>query len=344
MYGAVAGPPSTSRSRFVGFPGLRNRRVVTTGAMPRAKPNAPQAPAGGKKDAKTKQTSMTLPDKKPARKTPVKAKTKPKRSDKKQGKTDVESDKDAGKQRETAGEDATGGKGKKNPRQTASEAETQTRTTRPPAADNRSLLQRARDAGVGDEIDGAVEVFAYGTTDASAKSTVSNSGFDTGGGNFGGRRYAATSLDTARVFAARRVTNVTKKDMKPHQRPKPGVVGIALPKARRPPQAAAPDPLRADDRSAAGAQGQAHPVDHRAGRHRDDQRRRVLLPDRVSETVRSRRALIPAPSPIRARRHGLGAPRESVPRPPRVAGRRCSPRGRRLEATASSPRALGCAR
>jgi hypothetical protein len=231
MYGAVAGPPSTSRSRFVGFPGLRNRRVVTTGAMPRAKPNAPQAPAGGKKDARTKPTSMTLPDKKPARRTPVNAKTKPKRSDKKQGKADIESDKDAGKQRETAGEDARGGKGKKNPRQTASEAEAQTRTTRPPADDKRSLLQRARDAGVDNEIDGEVEVFAYGTTDATAKSTVSNSGFDTGGGNFGGRRYAATSVDTARVFAARRVTNVTKKDMKPHERPKPGVVGIALPKA-----------------------------------------------------------------------------------------------------------------
>ena len=285
MYGAVAGRPHTSRSRFVGFPGLRNRRAVTTGAMPRARPNAPQAPQGGKKNARTKPATMTLGNKKPPSRTPVKAKpTTPKSGNKKQGKVDVESGKDVGKQRETAREGGEGGKGKKNPRQTASEAEARTRTTQAPATDKRSLLQRARDAGVSDEIDGAVEVFAYGTTESSANSTVSNSGFSTGGGNFGGRRYAATNVDTARVFAARRVTNATKPNMKPADRPRRGIVGIALPKATADRlQATAPAPRRADDRSAPRAQGQADPVDHRAGRDRDDQHGRILLPDRVSE-------------------------------------------------------------
>ena len=49
MYGAVAGRPHTSRSRFVGFPGLRNRRVVTTGAIPRAKPKLPRRRLVGRK-------------------------------------------------------------------------------------------------------------------------------------------------------------------------------------------------------------------------------------------------------------------------------------------------------
>ena len=116
MYGAVAGRPHTSRSRFVGFPGLRNRRAVTTGAMPRARPNAPQAPQGGKKSARTKPATMTLGNKKPPSRTPVKAKpTAPKSGNKKQGKVDVESGKDVGKQRETAREGGEGGEGQEEP-------------------------------------------------------------------------------------------------------------------------------------------------------------------------------------------------------------------------------------
>jgi hypothetical protein len=92
-----------------------------------------------------------------------------------------------------------------------------------PAAAPRSLMQHARAAGVADEIDGPVEVFAYGTTREAATKTVDNSGFNTGGGNFGGRRFAATNVETARVFAARRVTQVEGST--------PGIVGVALPKA-----------------------------------------------------------------------------------------------------------------
>ena len=85
-----------------------------------------------------------------------------------------------------------------------------------------SLLQMARAAGVADEIEGAVEVVAYGTTQDTATGVVKNSGFGESGGNFGGRMFLAPNVETARVFAARRVTQVPEST--------PGVVGIALPK------------------------------------------------------------------------------------------------------------------
>ena len=96
----------------------------------------------------------------------------------------------------------------------------QQQTQRPPQAP--SLLQRARAAGVGDEIEGPIEVLAVGTTRDSATKTVEGSALPTGGGNFGKRMFAASNVETARVFAARRTTNVPGSS--------PGVVGIALPK------------------------------------------------------------------------------------------------------------------
>jgi hypothetical protein len=99
-------------------------------------------------------------------------------------------------------------------------------TAAPPApstAAPRSLAQLARDAGVADEIEGEIEVFAYGTTRDAATNIVDNAQFAAKGGNFGGRMFAAGNVDTARVFAARRVTQVAGSE--------PGVVGFALPKS-----------------------------------------------------------------------------------------------------------------
>ncbi len=100
-------------------------------------------------------------------------------------------------------------------------------TSAPPAAPStaapRSLAQLARDAGVADEIEGEIEVFAYGTTREAATTIVDDAQFAAKGGNFGGRMFAGGNVDTARVFAARRVTQVPGSS--------PGVVGVAIPKS-----------------------------------------------------------------------------------------------------------------
>ena len=86
-----------------------------------------------------------------------------------------------------------------------------------------SLLQRAQAAGVADEIEGPIEVLAVGMTRDSATKTVEGGALPTGGGNFGNRMFAASNVETARVFAARRITKVPGSS--------PAVLGIALPKA-----------------------------------------------------------------------------------------------------------------
>ena len=85
-----------------------------------------------------------------------------------------------------------------------------------------TLLQIALEHDAAEELGTReMEVFAYGTTAAAARA-ISESGFETAQGNFGGKIFAATSLLAARVFAARRVTNVKGSS--------PGVVGFALPR------------------------------------------------------------------------------------------------------------------
>jgi hypothetical protein len=85
-----------------------------------------------------------------------------------------------------------------------------------------SLLQLARQHGVADVIDEEIEVFAVGTTDKAADGLAAD-GFTGTGGNFGGRVFAAADLDTARVFARRKVSNVKGAA--------PAVVGVALPRS-----------------------------------------------------------------------------------------------------------------
>ena len=85
-----------------------------------------------------------------------------------------------------------------------------------------SLKQLAEAAGAAEEVGPQMEVFAYGTTRPAADAIGSGGGFSASGGNFGGRIFAAPSLQIARVFVLRRVRNLPGST--------PGVAGIALPR------------------------------------------------------------------------------------------------------------------
>jgi hypothetical protein len=88
-----------------------------------------------------------------------------------------------------------------------------------------SLKQLATAAGVAEEIDEPIQVFAYGTTKGVAQELVETQGgnLSATGGNFGGKLFTVPSAETAEVFAQRAATHVAGEQ--------PGVVGIALPES-----------------------------------------------------------------------------------------------------------------
>lgn len=86
-----------------------------------------------------------------------------------------------------------------------------------------SLLQRAKAAGVEQEIEGPIQVFAHGTTSEMAKALIETQGgiLSSTGGRFGGRFFAVPDIDVAKTFAARAATQIAGAN--------PSIVGIALP-------------------------------------------------------------------------------------------------------------------
>jgi len=87
-----------------------------------------------------------------------------------------------------------------------------------------SLLQLAQKAGVAQDIEGEVEVFAHGTSSKVAREMIESSGdsLSANSGNFGGEFHTVPNASVARVFAQRTASKIAGEQ--------PAVVGVALPR------------------------------------------------------------------------------------------------------------------